>query len=155
MHRFFWILLILSLGNSVFAQPSDSVKTWRDSFPDISYRMLFGPRFCFFDDNVIESDSEYAALQSKCPEMEAAIDFNKETLIVRSEGGDCHVRFTHDFYLDTVRRKMVWIVYNYYGGCRAAGGRRFWCMVPRLPQGYTVEMKTYRMKGYDKEMGKD
>lgn len=120
-----------------------------NSSPDslsVPYKALFGPRFCFFDEHVIDSDSLMLAMKERCRDFSGdSIDFSKEILMFRHVGGDCHAWYKHRIFLDPSRKKLVWIVYNYYGGCRAGGGQTFWFIVPRPPEGYEVEMTTYLM----------
>lgn len=70
-----------------------------------------------------------------------SIDFTNQILLFRTEGGDCHAIISHEFYLDHVKKKLVWKLFNQYGGCRAGLHAEFLMLVPKPPDGYSISFE--------------
>jgi hypothetical protein len=155
MKHFILSLLFTGLFAGAKAQFfSDSLRLKTDSFPNVPYKIIpWLPRFCFYDEDIIDSDSAFDAIKERCKFDYDSVDFSKEILMYRMEGGDCHARYYNRLYLDTAQKTMFWIVYNIWGGCRAGGGRSFWMVAPKPPEGYTILFRTYMLDREDDPNG--
>lgn len=156
MKHFILCVLFASLfagAKAQFVWP-DSLIKHNDSFADVPYRIIpWLPRFCFYDDHIIDNDSAFKAMKERCNFSYDSVDFSKEVLMYRSEGGDCHARYYNRLYLDTAQKTMYWIVYNVYGGCRAGGWRSFWMVAPKPPEGYAIRFRTYMLESEEDTNG--
>ncbi|TND08949.1 MAG: hypothetical protein FD123_1803 [Bacteroidetes bacterium] len=96
------------------------------------------------DKNAYRHDSDFAAIRKKCDDFKNyPIDFSKQMIVTHEVFGDCHARFEHEFYIDSVRQCLTWRLYEYYGGCRGGNSYRFIFSVPRVPDHYTIRFEEY------------
>lgn len=107
---------------------------------EILFKSIFLPKGMYLRDSVIGQKEKWADL-NKDSLITVAIDFSKEILLFRAEGGDCHARISHEFYLDHINKKLVWKLYNQYGGCRAGLFAEFLMLVPKPPEGYSISFQ--------------
>ncbi len=89
---------------------------------------------------IIDNDSLLTAYDSLTKKNLSSFNIDSFVILQSYFGGDCHARFEHFMYLDTTQKKLVWKVYNIWGGCRAGGGRYFAFKVCKPPKGYTYEI---------------
>lgn len=151
MKKYLFLLLVLCGFATANAQPgwvndirshvSDSTLLAHGHQP-LEYEMLsFGRIGCYNTPKIVDNDSLYELYFKKCEKVFDSIDFTTHFLVNETVGGDCHARYYHQVYLDTGAKKMIWKVYNEYGGCRAGGGKSFTLKLPKLPKGYTFEVR--------------
>lgn len=150
MKKVFIVYILLCVGITMRAQTwlsSDSI----DSFDSLSvkqglirlpYKSLFSKTrlsykfpLCIDNDSLLQLYYDFAGF------ADDSINLATDILLQSYFGGDCHVRFRHSVFLDTISKKLIWRVYNIYGGCRAGGGRYFVLKVPKPPKGYTIEVE--------------
>ena len=111
----------------------------RSEYPEVEFALFpVDPEIhCWFNDNVVDSDSAYKRIFKKCGDNSLPdIDFNKYVMMARTVMGDCKARFEHAVTIDTLSKSITWKVYNIYGGCRAANSWEYWIQIPRPPAGF-------------------
>lgn len=106
-------------------------------FVSIDMRKAWG----FKVPHAITNDSLLKEFTRGCSSCIDSFNFDTHIILQGYFGGDCHARFEDYAYLDTIARKLIWRVYNIYGGCRAAGGKSFVFKIPKPPIGYTIEVE--------------
>lgn len=82
---------------------------------------------------MITSDSSWAHFcLEQSISLELQPDFSKECVVLGYAWGDCHARYTHNFYMggDT----LYWLTGDEWGGCRAAGRKVFALVVSAAPK---------------------
>lgn len=104
---------------------------------DINFKTIFLPDKFYVRDSIISSKARWEEMQ-KDQKISEEIDFDKEILLFRSAGGDCHAHFSHEFFLDHLNKRMVWKIFNHYGGCRAGLVKYFLIKVPKPTEGYSI-----------------
>lgn len=94
------------------------------------------------DKVVIQSDSSWNYVQVRCKAaIDTKPDFSKYTAWQRTSMGDCHAIFAHELFMDTLAKKIIWVEYDYYGGCRAAKFEDVMIQFATPPAGYTFELR--------------
>lgn len=104
---------------------------------------------CFMLDGGIFDEARLKTLMERkecADEIKAlALDLKKETLIGYRVGGDCHMRVRHKLFRNDDEKKLLLVVNNMYGGCRAGGSRKGWIVLDKLPADYTLDIKIVRV----------
>ena len=95
---------------------------------------------------IIDNDSTWDFMQKFCKENTLKPDFNKYTLWQRNASGDCQAWYTHALFIDSLEKKIIWVLTDHYGGCRAAGLFDFRIQFAKPPAGYTFEMREERVE---------
>jgi len=99
---------------------------------------------CFISEDHIYNETEFLNVKGRdkrCAEAAAnfEINFEKQTLIGYSVGGDCHLHVRTKLFRSDTEKKYKLIVNKYYGGCRAGGWRSGWIAADKFPDGYAFE----------------
>lgn len=104
---------------------------------------------CFLVDGGIVDEAMLKPLMERkecADEIKAlAVDLKKETLIAYRVGGDCHMSIRHKLFRNDDEKKLLLVVNNLYGGCRAGGSRKGWIVLDKLPADYTLDIKIVRV----------
>ena len=111
----------------------------RSEYPDVEFTLfpLDSETHCWFNDNVVNSDSAYKRIFKNCPDNSLQdINFNKNVIMARTVMGDCNARFEHAVTIDTLSKTITWKVYNIYGGCRSGYSWEYWIQISRPSEGY-------------------
>jgi hypothetical protein len=77
----------------------------------------------------------------ECHDNNEPIDFYKYGVWQHETSGDCNAIFTHELFLDTSAKKMIWLEHIWDGGCRGMVFKEYRIMFPKPPAGYTFEQK--------------
>lgn len=91
--------------------------------------------------HAITNDSLLKEFTRGCTDCIDSFNFNTHIILQGDFLGDCHAKFEDYVYLDTIAKKLIWRVYNIYGGCRAGGGKSFVFKIPKPPIGYTIKVE--------------
>lgn len=98
----------------------------------------------YMNELICRDDSSFSELKKSCPSLKKdTVDFNKRIVIARKLYADCAAHFEQEFYLDTIRRTMVWRLYTGYGGCHRMDERCFIFSLPKPPEGYAIRFEEY------------
>ncbi|MGB0521544.1 MAG: hypothetical protein ACPGJS_01225 [Flammeovirgaceae bacterium] len=129
-NSFYWLLM-----------EKDSLRAQQATYEPVSHTFIpfFRCKYPVSGPFVLQSESDFQEFIKKCPELRnMEVDFTKECVLFRYAGGDCLASFDHEFYLNHEQKKLVWQLYNIWGGCRAGGLRQFAVKIPKVPAGYEV-----------------
>lgn len=88
--------------------------------------------------NVVAADSASLAALRAYPRCRAVERLDGRTLVGVDLRGDCHAVHRVDTFRSEADRELRVRVLNRSGGCRAAGHRHVWLLLPPLPAGWTV-----------------
>lgn len=103
-----------------------------------------------YDEIVVTDDSAYQSIGLEIytakPDCETpvypAIDFSKHTLLGKSTSGQCSIDYIREVTKDDASKKYKYLVRVLECGiCYKEGYSMNWVLVPKLPQGYTVEFE--------------
>ena len=92
-------------------------------------------------DSVFLDKVSWLKYNNECKDSIGEVDFNKNGVWQRESWGDCHAIYTHELFLDTAAKKMIWLEHNRYGGCRGMDIKYYRILFPKPPGGYTFELK--------------
>ena len=100
----------------------------------------------FVNEMICTDDSSFSELKRSCPTLKNdSIDFSQRIVVVQKYYLDCAAHSEQEFYLDTVKRCLVWRLYTGYGGCNRKEERCFIFSVPKPPEGYEVRFEHYAL----------
>jgi hypothetical protein len=96
------------------------------------------------DGLVCETDSCLVKLRQNCPTLaKETIDLRSDVVLARTAFVDCAATVSHEIYLDTVNRCMVWRMFIDDGGCHGMKIEAFIFSAPQPPAGYRVVFEEY------------
>lgn len=107
---------------------------------EINFEIILSPPKSFYKDSIISTQEKWKSLYKE-KEGVAEIDFEKNLVLHQYAGGDCHARFSHEAFLDHTNKRLVWRIYNEYGGCRAGLSKEFVIKVQQPPSGYEIKFE--------------
>ena len=71
-------------------------------------------------------------------------NFNAQTLIGYSVGGDCFMRASAKVYRNDHQKKYKVEITNYWGRCRAGGSYEDWLTIEKIPADYKLEFNVMK-----------
>ncbi|HEX2788057.1 MAG TPA: hypothetical protein VHP32_09145 [Ignavibacteria bacterium] len=152
----FVFIIFLSFKSQVSAQEAniwDFFQAYEDSSDrrlqilnatDGKYYMLYNKLFVFTRKHDLNRFLDTTGIGGPVKWDGTEIDFNENTLVLFAyHGVDCHSKFRFGFGENDDLKTYFIRVKIFYGGCRA-GGRYYekWALIPKLPEGYEVNIST-------------
>jgi len=136
---------------SIFFTVTASAQIIRvDSFDDchlkklpFTYLPVKGAFACIYRSktSVFLDEASWKKYNKECHDSTGYIDFYKFGIWQHETSGDCHAIFTHELFLDTGAKKIIWLEHIWDGGCRGMTFKEYRIMFPKPPPGYTFEQK--------------